>query len=167
MARGTTLGELVEMLRLEVGQSSNPALGQNVRPALVHRLKKKQEELYDKYDWPFLRVRRDKIIAAGQRYYDLPDDLNLERVEKVEMFWGDFWHPLVRGITMDDYSIHNSDADERVDPVLNWDANVVGSGEQIEFWRSPLINGSATHERSRLRGKTGRTAGGDRVVQYV
>src|SRR3546814_5386629 len=68
MARGTTLGELVEMLRLEVGQSSNPALGQNVRPALVHRLKKKQEELYDKYDWPFLRVRRDKIIAAGQRY---------------------------------------------------------------------------------------------------
>src|SRR3546814_1974875 len=90
MARGTTLGELVEMLRLEVGQSSNPALGQNVRPALVHRLKKKQDELYDKYAWPFLRVRRDKIIAAGHRYYDVPDDLNLERAEKVEMFWGDF-----------------------------------------------------------------------------
>src|SRR3546814_20714326 len=68
------------------------------------------------------------------------------------MFWGDFWHPLVRGITMDDYSIHNSDADERVDPVLKWDVIDVGSGEQIEFWPIPVINGSATAERVRFTG---------------
>src|SRR3546814_20693228 len=68
------------------------------------------------------------------------------------MFWGDFWHPLVRGINMDHYSIHKSDADERVDTVLKWDVIDVGSGEQIEFWPIPVINGSATADRVSFTG---------------
>src|SRR3546814_4888499 len=39
-----------------------------------------------------------------------------------------------------------------LDPVLKWDVIDVGSGEQIEFWPIPVINGSATAERVRFTG---------------
>jgi hypothetical protein len=35
-------------------------------------LRDTQERLYDEFDWPFLKVQRDKVLAAGQRYYDVP-----------------------------------------------------------------------------------------------
>src|SRR3546814_8704632 len=39
-----------------------------------------------------------------------------------------------------------------LDPVLKWDVIDVGSGEQIEFWPIPVINGAATAERVRFTG---------------
>lgn len=137
MARGTTLGELVTQLRLEARYDSNPALSLNVEPMMKHVLRTTQEWLYDDYDWPFLKVTRDKGIEAGSRYYDVPTDMNLERIIQVDYRWSDKWLPIDRGISLDHYNMHDSDNDDRADPVLRWDVKDTGSGEQVEVWPIP------------------------------
>lgn len=142
MARGTTLGELMTQLRLAARYDPNPALSQNLVPAMQQLLKDTQERLYDEFDWPFLRIRRDKVLAAGQRYYDLPTDLNLERVIAVDVRHAGQWLPVERGITLDHYNSMDSDADERLDPVCRWEVMDTGAGEQIEVWPVPNSNGA-------------------------
>lgn len=142
MARGIALGMLVDMVRSEARHSNNPALGQNVRPSLVQALQRTQETLYEDYDWPFLRVRQDKLTQAGERYYDLPSMINLDRVEKVETKWATEWRPVSHGIETSDYTTWDSDSDIRVDPVQKWDTFDTGTTVQLEFWPIPVTNGN-------------------------
>lgn len=142
MARGTTLGELVTKLRLAARYDPNPALSLNQVEMMKQLLRDTQERIYDEFDWPFLRIRRDKALAAGQRYYDIPTDLNLERIIAVDVHYGARWLPVERGITLDDYSGIDSDADQRSDPVLRWEAMDTGPGVQIEAWPVPASDGA-------------------------
>lgn len=142
MARGTTLGSLVSKLRTAARYDPNPALSLNLVPLMEQTLSDTQERLYDEFDWPFLRVRRDKTLAAGQRYYDIPNDLNLERIIQVDVRNGDRWLPVERGITLDHYSSIDSDANKRMDPVCRWEVMDTGNGEQIEVWPVPATNGA-------------------------
>lgn len=142
MARGTTLGELVTKLRVAARYDSNPALSLNMVPLFEQTLKDTQERLYDEFDWPFLKVRRDKIMAAGQRYYDIPVDLNLERIIAVDIRHGGRWLPVERGITLEHYNATDSDADVREDPVARWEVQDTGDGEQIEVWPMPASDGA-------------------------
>lgn len=141
MARGTTLGQLVHDLRIEAGLDPNPALSLNVVPKLQQLIRREQERLYDEFDWPFLRITRDVVLQAGDRYYDIPNDMNLERIERIDYFWGDKWYPLERGICTEHYNIHDSDADIRQEPAARWDVKDTGSGEQVEIWPIPVTNG--------------------------
>jgi hypothetical protein len=143
MARGTTLGELVTKLRVSARYDPNPALSLNMVPLMQQTIGETQERLYDEFDWPFLRIRRDKLMAAGQRYYDIPDDLNLERIQQVDIRYGDRWLPVERGITLGQYNHRDSDADAREDPVLRWEVMDTGDGEQIEVWPIPATDGAA------------------------
>ena len=142
MARGTTLGALITMTRLEANLDPNPALSLNVMPKMRLRLQQEQERLYDEYDWPFLRIRVDLALAAGERYYDVPQGMNLERIEKVDYQWALKWFPLTRGISPEHYNTYNSDADVRVDPAFRWDIHDTGSGPQVEIWPIPVSNGN-------------------------
>lgn len=142
MARGTTLGELLTQLRLAARYDPNPALSLNQNPAMEQMLRDTQERLYDEFDWPFLRVRRDKIMAAGQRYYDIPNDVNLERIIKVDILYSGKWLPVERGIDEDQFNSLDSDHDIRNDPVVRWEVVDTGSGEQIEVWPIPATNGA-------------------------
>lgn len=147
MARGTTLGELITKLRIAARYDPNPALSKNMVPLFMQTLQDTQERLYDEFDWPFLKVQRDKVLQAGERYYDLPDDMNLERVQKVDVLVGGIWEPVERGISLDDYSAINSDAGARSDPVMRWDVVDTGNGEQIEVWPIPASTGAALRFR--------------------
>lgn len=143
MARGTTLAELTNKLRLAARYDPNPALSLSLIPLMEQSIRDTQERLYDEFDWPFLRIRSDKTLAAGQRYYDIPTGLNLERVTAVDVRYGDRWLPVERGIDLDHYNAIDSDADARDDPVLRWEVMDTGSGEQIEVWPIPLTDGAA------------------------
>lgn len=147
MARGQTLGELVTQLRIATRHDSNPSLSQSMEPIFQQTLKDTQERLFDEFDWPFLYVTRDKSLEAGQRYYDLPDDMNLERLSKVDVRFADTWLPVERGINLNCYNIHDSDSDQRSDPVIRWDVVDTGDGEQIEVWPIPV-----SASRLRFRG---------------
>lgn len=142
MARGATLGALIQGVRIAARYDPNPALSLNLNPAIIQTIQHTQERLYEEFDWPFLRVRRDKVMAAGQRYYDFPVDINLERVQRIDIRYGDRWLPVNRGITLDHYNAHDSDADARLDPVQRWDVTDNGDGDQLEVWPIPITDGA-------------------------
>ena len=109
MARGKQLLELVAAVREESGRASSIAVGVDDLPGLKAKIKRTQELLYDAFDWPFLReIFPLKPLQAGEQYYDFPTGLNLERVERVEVWYANLPRPLTRGISTREYAIYNS-----------------------------------------------------------
>lgn len=147
MAIGTSLGELVAMLKAETGRSMKVSAGVDETDALKHLLARQQRALYAAFDWPHLRVMTYKPLVAGQRYYDMPADLNVDRVEAVALWWNGHPHEVERGIGFAEYASHDSDADERCDPVRRWDVRWTGFGTQVEVWPIPASNGMRLHWR--------------------
>lgn len=143
MARGTSLGELITQLRVRAKLDPNPSTSTNLIPQMQQDLRDEQERLYDDFDWPFLKVTRDKLLENGQRFYDVPTDMNLERIQSVDIKWGGRWLPVHRGINVDHYNQHDSDTDVRLDPVQRWDVKDTGDGAQIEVWPIPQTDGLA------------------------
>lgn len=140
MARGTSLGQLLDDLRAEVGHSLNPALGVNTRDVLINVLQRQQKRLWEDYSWPFLRVDRDIVCQAGLRYYNIPADLTFEKIERVQFKWGDRWQDLTYGIGQQQLNQYDSDRDIRSWPITNW---YVTDDNRIEVWPIPAQNGSA------------------------
>jgi len=142
MARGKPFGKLVEALRDEVYMAPSAALSKNVDTALKRTLRRHYERLWDEHPWPHLRVYRDKLMQAGERYYSFPPDLLFEDIEKVvfQELGTDTWHTLRYGVHPDDLETYNSDAGERSDPVYAWAAF---EENQFEVWPVPAVNGGA------------------------
>jgi hypothetical protein len=136
--RGQQLTRLISMLRAEVRRSPNVSVGVDDVEILKALLQRTQETLYDEYDWPFLRrVFPKMMLSAGQRYYDFPDEMNFDRLEKVVCWYGGMPKPIERGIGFDDYLIFDSDIGTRSNPLLKWDIRDVEGAEQIEAWPIP------------------------------
>ena len=148
MARNVTLGELIDDLRAEAGHSLQANLGTAMREVLVKVLQRQQKRLWDDYDWAFLRVKRNILTQNGQRYYDLPNDMKLENIERVEFKWGDQWTPLTSGIDGSHYSEFDSDKDIRSMPVYRWQPS---ENDQFEVWPIPSQNANATSLSGAIR----------------
>lgn len=148
MARNVSLGVLIDDLRAEAGHSLQANLGIQMRDVLIKVLQRQQRRLWEDYDWTFLRVERDVAVAAGQRYYNFPTDLTLERIEKVEFKYGDRWLPMSYGIGRREYDTHDSDRDVRAFPVERWKE---ADNDQIEIWPIPTQNGSTATTTNVLR----------------
>ena len=139
MARGQTLGPLLTQLRAEIGFATDSAVGQSENPALKVLLQRTQELLYDEYDWPHLQgVWYDVTLSAGQRYYNLPSQLNYERVVRASTLWGGTWSPIGSGFDTTVYNLHDSDNDQRADPPEKWR---LYTATQFECWPMPATNG--------------------------
>lgn len=139
MARGSTLEEIVTLVRHEVGLGSNAASITDALPQIKHYIKRAQDDLYQEFDWPFLRVRNaTKAMVAGQRYYDFPATIDPYRLFSVRRRWNNDESPIEQGIGADQYNSTRSDADERNDPVLRWDWYTNASNvTQFEVWPIP------------------------------
>lgn len=143
MARGTTLGRLVVMLREECGHATSAALSVNQEPHMKRVLARIQETLWNDHDWEHLKIRRDENLAAGQRYYSFPVDLAFERISalKVEVKYNENWTPIDYGIGAEQYNISNPDTDDRSSPVTRWRHYAGEEGEdasdQYEIWPVP------------------------------
>jgi hypothetical protein len=143
MARGTTLGQMVVMLREECGHATSAALGQNYEPHLKHLLRRTQEVLWNDHDWPHLRIQRDEPLLAGERYYSFPPDLAFERVESLNAFvkYAGDWHPIVYGIGPAQYNTNDSEEGEQESEVRRW---AHYEGGQYEVWPVPPANDEQT-----------------------
>lgn len=148
MARGKTLLKLLQDLRAEIRASGNVAHHASSRESHVVLLQRVQEDIYDRHDWPLLRIERNIDVQAGQRYYDTPDDINIDRLESIEVRYGQQWCPLEYGINADHYSAWDSDLDERSWPVGRWQ---IYEGEQIELWPVPAANADGPSLDGRLK----------------
>lgn len=131
MARKTTLVKLLDDLRAEARLSLNPAHNLQQRPAQVHLLQRVQDRLWEDFAWPHLRVERQQPIQAGQRYYEPPEDMRVDRIEKVEIYTDGAWRLVAPGIDPEDYTAWNSDLDQRSWPPRRWQ---VYEDETVEIW---------------------------------
>lgn len=134
MARGTSLSQMRDQLRAEIGASVNPAMGTNAVHGMNLLLSRTQERLWSDYDWPFMIVDRDVQLNAGQRIYSFPADLDFNRIIRTDVKYSATWRPLDYGIGVEQYNFMDSDLDQRQDPALRWqhDGNV-----QFEVWPIP------------------------------
>lgn len=143
MARNVQLTSLIAQLRAETGRTQNVAINTDEVENLKEVLRRTQETLYDEHDWKHLNVQRTITLSAGDRYYDLPADLNFDRIQEVKLKYNNVYTDVTKGIGFDDYSTYDSNADtpERSFPVLKWDIRDTGSAEQVEIW--PITNQTA------------------------
>lgn len=143
MARNKSLLSLLQDLRAEIGASGNPAHNSSVRESQVRLLQRTQELLWEAHDWPHLRVRRIMRVQNGQRYYDAPDDLVLDRVESIHIRYGDEWCPLDPEISDAHYSSWDSFSDQRSWPAERWQ---VHEDDTVELWPIPSLDGLVSGE---------------------
>jgi len=160
MRYGQTLGQLLSELKAECGYSQNAAHGINNRDSLAQILKRTQRRLWSSWDWMHMRVSRDIVINAGQRYYNCPTDLPYERIDIAEFKFGGQWLPLKFGIGERQYSIFDPRVDDRSWPIERWDvaedpASTAGTPDNrgmIEVWPLPSDSGTPASPTSDLEG---------------
>ncbi len=131
MARGKTLGALLDGLRAACRISLNAAHNVQHREAQIKALQLKQEWFWGDFAWPHLRVDRFLDAQAGLRYYDMPDDLDIDRISHVEVRFGGAFVPVRWGIDAVHYASFDSDLDQRSDPIQR--CKIV-EDEQLEVW---------------------------------
>lgn len=141
MSRGTTLVKLLDDLRAEARLSLNPAHNADSRPGQVKALQREQQRLWEDFDWPHLRVERQVPIQAGQRYYETPENMSIDRIERIELFTDGCWRQLLPGIDGEHYAAWNSDIDQRSWPPRRWK---IHEDEDIEVWPISDINADDT-----------------------
>lgn len=141
MARNLTLGKLLDNLRTELHASLNPAHNNQVRDKQVAFLQSTQEWLWEDFTWPHLRVWRNYPLQAGQFLYDISNDFDIERIEKIEVKYGGFWRELEPGIDARHYFLWDTELGKRGWPVVRWK---IAENEQIEVWPCPDTNGDPT-----------------------
>lgn len=146
--RGTTLVRLLDLYRHECRLSSNPAHNAQVRDAQVNHLQRVQEWLWNDFAWPFLRVDRFIDVQANQRYYDPPEDIDLDRITKMEIFRDAAWVDLVAGIDAVHYTAYNSELGETQWPPRRWQ---ITEDEQFELWPVPDVNFEPVTLEGRIR----------------
>lgn len=134
MARGTQLSALVDMLRAEIGASTNVAMGVNTLPNLKQLLRRTQEKLWTDHEWSFAWIERDEQLIDGQRYYTFDNDLDFDRIRAAYVNYAQIWRELQYGITPQEYNLSNPALGAKQDPVQAWRHY---EGNQFEVWPVP------------------------------
>src|SRR5690554_3498939 len=111
MARNQTLIKILNEFRAEARLFLNAAHNNQTRDSHIVLLQRKQEWLWDDFDWPHLRVDRFIDLQAGQRYYDMPTDLDIDRIQTVEVRFDQVWASVRPGIDAEHYAAYDSDLD--------------------------------------------------------
>jgi hypothetical protein len=138
--RGSQFLTLVTMLRDELRRSTDPAVSSSDVDSLKRVINRNYEFLYTDYDWPTLhRVFPSSLINSGQQLYDLPPDLDAERIEKVAVWYSGQACPLTRGIDFEQYNAFDPEDDQRSSPVTHWDlrSSALHNHVQYELWPLP------------------------------
>lgn len=148
MARGTTLVKLLDDLRAECRISLNVAHNREARDKQVKALQRKQEFFWNDFAWPHLRVERYLNLAAGQRYYDMPDDLDITRISKVEVRYDAAYQTVHWGIDAEHYAAYDSELDSRSWPIQRCK---ITEDEQLEVWPIPDEDFDSTSLEGRVK----------------
>lgn len=148
MARGSTLEAIRNDFRAECRLSMNAAHNTQDAARQIIVLQRTQEWLWRDFDWPHLRVDRFIDLQAGQRYYDMPEDLDIDRIQRVAVRHDRVYCDLRAGIDEAQYAAHDSDLDQRAWPVRRWQLT---EDEMLEVWPVPSLNFQASSLDGRLK----------------
>lgn len=156
MAVGTQFSALLDMLLEELGLTTNVAVGVDARPGLKRNLNRAYQIVAEAYSWPHLRVLPTRIpLAEGQRFYDLPQELDVNDVDEIIAWQGNLPHLLERGVSYEEYAVFDSENDVRSSPPQKWDWRFDGNVTQLEIWPIPtagdmLLALTGTHKTPKL-----------------
>jgi hypothetical protein len=133
MARGTTLADLLVMVKAECGynlQGVATAQDQELKALLSNM----QLWLWSQYQWPFLYTHADVGATAGGRYLNFPAGLSFDYPTEAETKWGDLWYDVAYGIKGEQYEAVDPDRGQFQDPIERWQNY---SATQFEVWPVP------------------------------
>lgn len=138
------LTDLLSELRAEAGLSQNVAHGVTLNEPHKALLRRIQEELWLKFDWPHLRGVYNLTLNPGQRYYAYPAGVVFEGIKSVsgrEVGQMEYT-PLGYGIGESELNRVDSDAGKQRSPVLRWQNYISPAAENInanmfEVWPVP------------------------------
>lgn len=163
MPTNVLLSQLVEDVRVEIGDDTVINVGAGETAALKNRIKRKQQEYYERFDWPDLRFTFEIALQAGERYYDIPTNLVTGKIERVAVFYSGQPVPVERGISFEEYAAYDSDSDERASPVQRWDIKRSATAtSQIEVWPIPDADNDQRLQFRGLKGLRALAADADR-----
>ena len=148
MARRSTLEAIRNDFRAECRLSMNAAHNTQDAARQIIVLQRTQEWLWRDFDWPHLRVDRFIDLQAGQRYYDMPEDLDIDRIQRVAVRHDRVYCDLRAGIDEAQYAAHDSDLDQRAWPVRRWQLT---EDEMLEVWPIPDSNFDPSSLDGRLK----------------
>lgn len=138
MAVGTQFLPIYTDLRAEVRRSTSVSVGVDDLPYLKRVVNHVYRALTVDYEWAHLRVVPDRIVmAAGQRLYDFPTELDFDGITTAVCWTGGTNVPIEQGIGFDEYGAIDSEGDNRQDPVQRYDLRFSGSNVQFEVWPMP------------------------------
>jgi len=146
MARGTTLTNLIALLKAELrdSQDANTTLDTEYGYALSN----KQKDLALAYDWQFLKHDWDLACGIGSRYLAIPTidtrnqtvNINFERPVLVQRKYGSWYQPVPYGIGPEEYNLYEGTT-KKADPIQKWqfstNINESSNADQVEIWPSP------------------------------
>ncbi len=146
MSTPMTLGDMLVALRAEVGHALSPALGVHTRDTQIYILKRTQRELWESYDWPFLRTVKAIDFGVGQRHADVPPPIDGTRIKRV--YWqtkttpaGVDWYPMEYSADLDTTDeAQDMSPDDSGDPYLwrcAWDAD--RNAHVMGIWPIPTV----------------------------
>ena len=139
MPRGTTLANVLLMVKGELGYSLTSGVATAGDQTLYTLIDNKQKWLADEFDWPFLHKTSNVSATAATRYLTLPTDVDFERAVTADVVWGNQWHGLDYGIGIKEYNtISSGDGGitaQNLDPILRWQ---LYSNTQFEVWPIPV-----------------------------
>lgn len=146
MARGTTVTNLIALLRAELRDAQESNTVQETE--YTYALSNKQKDLSLAYDWPFLKHDWDLACGIGSRYLAIPTidtrsqtvSINFERPVLVQRKYGTWYQPVPYGIGPEEYNLYEG-VIKKADPIQKWqfstNVNEASNSDQIEIWPSP------------------------------
>lgn len=137
----TTPFRTLESLRTELQARLGAAAGVAfAKPIFDSFLRGAQDALYELVPWKHLRASAEIQVAEGSRWYDLPQDCNLERIGLVAMQAGGVWQPLTEGIELRHRNFAAPGAPTRYD--IQWNAAATTDWKvQLEIFPVPAQDG--------------------------
>src|SRR5262245_44273718 len=144
---GTTLLNLRQKLRAEVGQTLNTAQGANAQGQYDMALDRTQKELWEQYEWPHLKYYSTLAAQAGQQLYDYPPEMPFDYIIKIYYLSGTTnWEVMDFGIDLSDYSEYGGEAGQSWPPQKWGNRPIVSGGVtnpigKLELWPIPNQNG--------------------------
>ena len=137
MALYSTFGDVLAMTRSEAGLSPDPAVGTAALERHKQTINRVYQQLYEKHDWSHLRYTAPRVqVQAGQRFYDFPAGINVNRAVEVMAWWANQPYPLTPGIEYRDRFAYRPE--NRVDPPQKFDLRATSAGvTQFELWPTP------------------------------
>lgn len=146
MALRQTWEQVVEQTRKEARLSTNSSRGTDSLENIKQLVKRHYYTLAEEHDWQHLNVLRSDTAGArvvmqdGDRFYDFPSNLNVQKIESAWVKHSGVWLPLTYGITRHDYSVYDPAQSQETDPVQKWRFH---GGDQFEVWPIPATNGAS------------------------